>query len=198
MPDPQKPLDRLKPFMRINNEEFIPSGAPDGLGVACGCHTPDDIPNIEADFKKFLDDHPESLGNLNEVLNEAHEIAHQVVQVADKITDAMKVLIALAAAIGALGTPVGSLIATLAAIATAVASSTTSSTGLIRRLRNSLWEWVPTWQGAQPVASPNGSRSSKGLPVSRSPGIRSRKLRALLHVATATRSRRHSFNGTTG
>ena len=167
MPDPQKPLDRLKPFMRINNEEFIPSGAPDGLGVACGCHTPDDIPNIEADFKKFLDDHPESLGNLNEVLNEAHEIAHQVVQVADKITDAMKVLIALAAAIGALGTPVGSLIATLAAIATAVAAVSKFidnildgidkavkkffvgvGADLARRATRRVPQWVPVIKGA--------------------------------------------------
>ena len=55
MADPVKPLDRLKPFQRIDNEQFIVSTAPDGLGVACGCHTPDEFANLEEEFKKFID-----------------------------------------------------------------------------------------------------------------------------------------------
>jgi len=56
MADPTKPPNRLKPFRRINNDSFLVAKAPDGLGVACGCHTPDEIPNLEEEFKKFLDE----------------------------------------------------------------------------------------------------------------------------------------------
>jgi hypothetical protein len=52
---PKKPLDRKKPFKRIHNDGALVKAPPDGLGVDCGCKTPDDIPDLEAEFKKYLD-----------------------------------------------------------------------------------------------------------------------------------------------
>jgi len=128
MADEKTPLnqlkkpDRLKPFKRINNDDFKPSDPPDGLGVACGCHTPDDLPNLEEEFKKFLEDPNNSgaLGNVLTVLKDARDAAHKVVQVADIVSDAMKGIIAAAAALGVLGGGIGALVATLAAAAAAV------------------------------------------------------------------------------
>src|SRR5262245_1600873 len=55
MADPVKPLNRLKPFQRINNDDKVAQNAPDGLGVPCGCHTPDEFGDLEQKFKDFLD-----------------------------------------------------------------------------------------------------------------------------------------------
>ena len=119
MADPQKPLNQLKPlnrfkpFLRINNDVFIPSDAPDGLGIACGCHTPDDIPDMEDAFKKFLEDPNNTglLGNLLTILNDAHKLARDIATVAQTINQ-----IATAAALllgSVLGTPIAGLLAAL-------------------------------------------------------------------------------------
>lgn len=144
MPDPEKPLNRLKPFTRINNEEFIPTDAPDGLGIACGCHTPDDIPDLQADFKKFIEDPKNTglLGNLFEVLNAAHDVAHAVVQVSNAITQAMKAIIALAAVIGGVGGPLGVLITTLAAIATAVKAVSDFIDNILKAIDDAVKEFL--------------------------------------------------------
>ena len=50
---PTKPLDRAKPFKRINNDKFLVKTSPDGFGVHCGCHTPADLGDIDKEFLDF-------------------------------------------------------------------------------------------------------------------------------------------------
>jgi hypothetical protein len=52
--DPTKPVDRNRPFKRINNDEFIPSTAPDGHGVKCGCQTEKSFGDPGKEFTDFI------------------------------------------------------------------------------------------------------------------------------------------------
>ncbi|MFO1199075.1 MAG: hypothetical protein U1E86_19120 [Burkholderiaceae bacterium] len=58
MADPTKPLDRARPFRRINNEKFRPKKKPDGKGVACGCRTVKSLGDLDAKLDEFLKDTP--------------------------------------------------------------------------------------------------------------------------------------------
>jgi hypothetical protein len=78
MADFVKPLNRLKPFTRINNDSSIPTekDVPNGDGVSCGCHTPDGFTGQFADkFKNFLDSNMEAIGTLKKFLQTLHDIA---------------------------------------------------------------------------------------------------------------------------
>ena len=118
MADPVKPLNRLKPFTRINNESSIPAKAPDGNGVACGCHTPEEFGNFSDKFKEFLKRNLAGFGPLVQFLEDLNKIAKTA---ADIINTAKAVLVPAAAALGgALGAGVASLLTALAAAATVV------------------------------------------------------------------------------
>src|SRR6185436_10720037 len=56
MADPVKPLDRTKPFKRINNEAFRPQTKPDGDGVRCGCRTFAQFGDPGKEFDEFIKD----------------------------------------------------------------------------------------------------------------------------------------------
>lgn len=124
MADPIKPLDRLKPFKRINNASAIPGDAPSGLGVACGCHTPDEFPNLEADFRKFLNGRPGALGafaKMIEAAKDAAKVADQVVSIAKDVAAlAGLAAAALSAAFGPGAPIVAPLTAVLAAVGSAI------------------------------------------------------------------------------
>lgn len=148
MADPQKPLNqlkppnRLKPFLRINNDTFIPANAPDGLGVACGCHTPDDIPDMEDAFKKFLADPNNTglLGNLLTILNDAHKIARDIATVAQTINQ-----IATAAALllgSAAGTPIAGLLAALLTAAKATQTIADFIDNVVKAFDDTLKEFL--------------------------------------------------------
>src|SRR5689334_16474362 len=120
MADPVKPLDRLKPFQRVNNDEFVVTKAPDGLGVACGCHTPDEFRDLEAEFEKFIDQRlPIPLLNVLKTVQDIAKTAAAAVRSA-----AVAAAAALAAAQGLLGGPITSVIAAILGFATALAAIT--------------------------------------------------------------------------
>jgi hypothetical protein len=77
-PDPKKPIDRKRPFLRINNEQFVPSARPDGFGKACGCHTPDEFEDFEKEFLKFLETDAPLFKTLLDVLDAVKKIARAV------------------------------------------------------------------------------------------------------------------------
>lgn len=120
MADPTKDLDRLRPFKRINNKKAIPEGAPDGFGVACGCHLPDELGNdIEAAFRQFLLRREGALGDIARALEKAKQVAQVVQQASAIATRLAALLVPLAAALaGASG--IGAVIAALAAVANAL------------------------------------------------------------------------------
>lgn len=118
MADPVKPLDRLKPFQRINNDDFVVSTPPDGLGVACGCHTPDEFKDLEKEFRDFLDARlPLPLLKILDTVNDIAKAAADGAKAA-----AVAAATALAAAQGLLGGPIGSVIAAILGFASAVAA----------------------------------------------------------------------------
>ena len=165
MADPVKPLNRLKPFRRINNDSFRPSSAPDGKGVACGCHVPDEFPNIENDFKEYLKKNSATLGTFLEALDKAKEVAKEIATVtktAILIADA-----AIAAGAGSIGGPIGAVLAALATTGKVVAEVSKFidnmmdlvndaiheffariGTKLAKRAIRRLPQWVPVKQGA--------------------------------------------------
>lgn len=116
MPDPVKPLNRLKPFTRINNDGAIPKDneAPDGDGVSCGCHTPDEFAGqFQQKFKRFLEDNIPAIGPLVKFLKTLNDVAKKA---ADILNTARIVAIAAATALGAaMGGALLSLITALAA-----------------------------------------------------------------------------------
>ncbi len=69
MADPIKPLDRNKPFKRINNDSFKPASKPDGDGVSCGCHTPKDFGEFDKEFEDFIKENIPVLGPLLKALD---------------------------------------------------------------------------------------------------------------------------------
>ncbi len=97
MADPTKKPDRLRPFKRINNDGAIPANAPDGLGVACGCHVPDDLPNLDDQFREFLKNRPGALGKIAQAI----EVAKKVAETAKEVTEIVRTLQVLAAAVPA-------------------------------------------------------------------------------------------------
>ncbi|MBS1877372.1 MAG: hypothetical protein JSU00_29440 [Acidobacteria bacterium] len=166
MPDPTKPLNRLKPFQRINNDAFLPASAPDGNGVACGCHTPDEFPNLDDEFRKYLEDPKNTgvFGNLLAVMKEAEEIANTVAKATQAAIIAANTALAIAgsALLGPLG-PVIGLLTTIAGVANAVSKVVNQITKIIndgikefmarigatlaRRAIRRLPQWVPVVKG---------------------------------------------------
>ncbi len=51
--DDSKPFDRQRPFRRIRNDDFIVGSAPDGKGVPCGCHLPEEFGGFTEEFLKI-------------------------------------------------------------------------------------------------------------------------------------------------
>ncbi len=152
MADPVKPLDRLKPFQRINNDPFIPSKAPDGDGVACGCHTPDEFGPLEDEFLKFLD------GNLPVPL---FQILDTVDKIAKATADILKTAATLAAPLLAAAPP---LFITIIGAAAAITTFLNDVIGTIRKVLREFFsrigkrlalrairvipQWVPVLKGA--------------------------------------------------
>jgi hypothetical protein len=119
MADPIKPMDRLRPFKRINNDAAIPKQAPDGLGVACGCHTPNEFADLEAEFRRFLKARPGALGSFARMIEEAKEIATKAADVVGIAERVATLAAGVAAALGALGGPAAPILAVIAVITTA-------------------------------------------------------------------------------
>lgn len=125
MADPIKKLDRLRPFKRINNDTAIPTAAPDGKGVACGCHTPGEFPNLDAEFRKFMLDRKDALGAFTRILETAREAAKTAAGIAQIATDVAKIASGIAAALGLAagpGAPVAVVIGTLTAAAAVIST----------------------------------------------------------------------------
>ena len=166
-----KPLDRLKPFRRIHNDGFRPTDdeKPDGLGVACGCHTPSAFPNLEKDFKEFLKKNTGVLGKIGELIDEIHQKAQDAAKI---LNTATTLLTAAAALLGtALGGPILALflaLKTAAAVAKTVAKIIDTITGAIddfiheffarraakiaHRAIRVIPQWVPVKKGASSQA----------------------------------------------
>jgi hypothetical protein len=163
MADPVKPLDRLKPFQRINNDDFVVRRAPDGRGVPCGCRTPDQFANMEEEFKKFIDSRLPL--PLLRVLDTVRDIANAAAAAARAA--AVAAATTLAAAQGLLGGPITAVIAAILGFATALAAIsafvndvvdviTTALRGFLVRIGRRLAlralrvtpQWVPVLRGA--------------------------------------------------
>lgn len=129
---PTKPLDRLKPFKRINNDKFLVKNAPDGFGVDCGCHTPDDLGDVQDEFLKFLDDHLPV--PIIKVLQTVEEIAKEIGSIANQAKVVAALLGPLALLLGLGGGVAGllALIGTIAAIADGVSSIVETTVGIIK------------------------------------------------------------------
>ena len=56
-----KPLDRRKPFRRVDNKAFIPARALDGDGAATGCRIDKDLGNIDEKLEAFLENTRDSV-----------------------------------------------------------------------------------------------------------------------------------------
>lgn len=82
--DFKKPLDRIRPFRRINNEEFIvkKDRAPDGNGVACGCHTPAQFGDVSKEFQEFIKGKIPFIKALTDVLETVKEIIDTIQNIA--------------------------------------------------------------------------------------------------------------------
>jgi hypothetical protein len=74
--EPKKPLDRRRPFKRINNEQFRPKDAPDGEGVPCGCHTPKDFGEGDEEFVKFIFEELPAVKVIDDVLKTVSDVAN--------------------------------------------------------------------------------------------------------------------------
>lgn len=170
MADETKPLDRAKPFKRINNDDFKAriKDAPDGLGVACGCHTPEEFGDVVKEFEEFIRKKIAAIGVLSDLFNTIHDIikaAKNVLAVTSAILGAVK------AALLALGISTGIIPALLAmvAVATSIAvaanallntiADTTeevlkdffvvfAKTHVLPRAIRAIPQWVPVKKGA--------------------------------------------------
>ncbi len=115
-----KPYDRNRPFKRVNNDAFIPKDPPDGNGVACGCHTPEQFGKPDKEFMEFLKAKipffNEILGTVRQVLDTAGNIAAIIAAIEAAV---IPLLTALGVAIPALGAIIGVLAAAAAATAAA-------------------------------------------------------------------------------
>src|SRR5882724_7681526 len=96
-PLPKKPLDRDRPFKRINNKPFIKDKQPDGLGKDCGCHTPEDLGAVDKEFLDFLD------RNLPvpiiKIFEKIEEVAKTIASAARKLSTALAIIAPLALAL---------------------------------------------------------------------------------------------------
>lgn len=119
MADPIKPLDRLRPFKRINNEEAIPQQPPNGFGVACGCHTPSEFADLEAAFRQFLKDRPDALGSFAHMIEEAKAIAKTVSGVVTTAEKIAGLAAGVAAALAELGGPAAPILALVGVVVSA-------------------------------------------------------------------------------
>lgn len=118
MADPliKKPLDRDKPFKRINNQNFLVKNAPDGLGVPCGCHTPEEFGPVEKEFIKFLEDNLPVIGPLLSALETARKIAKTIADAATILKTALLTAPIIALLVAPLG--LGAVLAVLGSVAT--------------------------------------------------------------------------------
>jgi len=144
MADPIKPMDRMRPFKRINNEAAIPANKPDGLGIACGCHTPKDLPNLDAEFRKFLENRQDALGKIFQAL----EVAKKAAAGAKEVSDIAKKLAAAAALVpvallGPLGASgIGTVVAALTSVANAINVVSSFVDGLLKAVDTGLKEFM--------------------------------------------------------
>jgi len=128
--EPTKPLNRDKPFKRINNEKFIVKAQerPDGDGVAAGCHIPEDFGEFDKEFVEFLKNRIPAVKTVSDILDTVRKVARAVADAA-RIAAVIAAVIATAAALGfAAAGPIGSAIAGAAA---AVAATTALILGII-------------------------------------------------------------------
>lgn len=150
MADPIKKPDRLKPFLRINNDSFLAARAPDGLGVPCGCHTPDAFPDLDAEFKKFVDRRLLP-GPLLEILD-------KVTAIAQAAANAVRLAaVPLAILVGPAALAVVAVVVEVTRFLTSVVNAITSAVHsfmiligrrLARRAIHVIPQWVPVLRGA--------------------------------------------------
>src|SRR5262249_3398199 len=78
--EPTKPLNREKPFKRINNEKFLPKNEPDGLGRDCGCHSKNQDFNKDEikKFEDFIERNLPLIGPLMKVVKIARDAADAI------------------------------------------------------------------------------------------------------------------------
>ena len=146
MADPTTELDRLRQFMRINNRESMPDAAPDGLGVKCGCHVPEELGNLTEEFRSFLGRRPGALGTLSRALEAAKaaaRVAKEVAEIADRIRLLALAISAAAAAAGAaLGAGIGGVIAALISIANVLTTVSAFVNGVLDAIETGLKEFM--------------------------------------------------------
>lgn len=162
MADPIKPLNRDKPFKRINNETFLVKTAPDGLGVACGCHTDSDFGDLDKKFQEFFKDNTPLLGPVLKAVEKIRDLMNPDT-LAKLLLDAIRADIGpeLAAVLGLLlkaaGTalklllkPVTSIVdAVLDAVKTALNTfAAVLNRRVLHRALRVIPQWAPVKQGA--------------------------------------------------
>ena len=122
MADETKPLDRDKPFKRINNGPFKVETPPNGDGVARGCQTPEGFGDFTKEFEEFLKKKLGAVGVLSDIFNTVRDViqsAKNVLAATVAILEALKIALAgLGVATGFIGT-----LLALAAVASAVAAA---------------------------------------------------------------------------
>lgn len=151
-----KPLDRDRPFKRINNDAFLVKKAPDGLGLACGCQRPEDFGKIEEEFEKFLDDNlPIPILNILKTVRDVAKAVATVAKIAAAAALALPflasagivgVILGIAVVVGAISSIISDV---LDAIETGVRTFFNSiGKKLLRRAIRNLPQWVPVSKGA--------------------------------------------------
>lgn len=137
---PKKDLDRLRPFKRINNESAIPAAPPDGRGVTCGCHTPREFPNLEADFRAFLRQRRDALGRIFEIVEAAKAVARTAAEASAIVGTLAKAAAVLLPSLA--GGPIAAVIGALVTIVQAVNVAVSFVNGLLSAIDAAINEFL--------------------------------------------------------
>ncbi|MFN0060250.1 MAG: hypothetical protein ACKVX7_17465 [Planctomycetota bacterium] len=120
MADEVKPLNRDKPFQRINNEAFIVKASPDALGRECGCHVPEEFDEFDKEFLEFITDKIPAVRVIRDVIEVMRKIARAVATAARIAAIVTAIIGFISLMFGGPATPPG-ILAAAAAVAAAAA-----------------------------------------------------------------------------
>ena len=89
--EPTKPLDRARPFKRINNDDFLPKNKtqPNGEGLPCGCNKPQDFGALG---DKVVDALRKAFPPFNDFLNIVRKIGNTIADIQAIINPATQVI----------------------------------------------------------------------------------------------------------
>lgn len=151
-----KEPNRRKPFKRIKNSAYLVAEAVSAKGVACGCHTPSELGDIEAEFGKFMRENIDVLGPLLRAFDTVSDITHAVKDAIDRFRNAFKSIPVLGglvdAIIGRVISPLQSIVDLMDAVAQIIKTATTEflariGARLVKRAIRLIPQWVPVKQG---------------------------------------------------